>query len=146
MFRTDQSCAVKLLVAIKSPPLLDSLLTVIGEIEGVKSMGYVSTAEDAIGLINMIRVDVMIVEVLLRDGSGLDVLTHAKEMKLESKVVRVTDAPFIEYKHKSMELGADYFFNLDRDFESFQKTLKMLSRICSCGQIGDKPNSTFNQL
>lgn len=137
MFWVNQAGAIKVLVAIKSPSLLDSLLTVIGEIEGVKSMGYVSTAEDAIGLINMIRVDVMIVEVLLRGGSGFEVLAHAREMKLESKVVMVTDAPFIEYKHKSMELGADYFFNLDRDFESFQMTLKKLGVDCSCGKMGD---------
>jgi DNA-binding NarL/FixJ family response regulator len=125
---------MKILVAIKSASVLDSLFTAIGEIDDIKSMGYVTGVEDAINLIKIVKFDLLIVEVQLRDGSGFNVLAHVRETAPFTKVIVVTDAPFVEYKSRALELGADFFFNMVQDFEIFLQVLKKMSLGNSGGQ------------
>lgn len=138
---------MKILVAIKSASVLDSLFNAIGEIEGIKSMGYVTGVEDAISLTNIVKFDVLIVEVQLRDGSGFSVLTHIRKMVPLTKVIVVTDVPFDEYKSRALELGADFFFNIVQDFEVFLLTLKKMSLENSGGPVQESKNlSTTEQF
>lgn len=113
-------------MAINSLAVLDRLVEAVSEIGRVKAIDYVSNAPEAIEWLSLFEPDVLVVEVQLRGGSGIEVLKHAKVSGVGSKVIVVTDAPYLEYKDACLGLGADHFFDIAREFESFRSAIEEL--------------------
>jgi len=58
--------------------------------------------------------------------TGFEVLKTIKEKNLKSRVVVLTGYPYLQYRDKSKELGADYFLNKDTDIKKLGKILSVM--------------------
>jgi DNA-binding NarL/FixJ family response regulator len=54
--------------------------------------------------------DVLILDIHLPGGSGIDLLREAKQNQPNTLVIVLTNHPYPQYREKCIELGADYFF------------------------------------
>ena len=76
---------------------------------GYKNVIGVSTAAEAIGVIDQQHLDLIISDIVLEGASGMDILRHAKESGKECPVVMVTGYPTLETASEAAKLGAfDY--------------------------------------
>ena len=93
-------------------------IQVIGEAED----GHAATAEAILEQ----KPDVVLLDIHLLDGSGIDVLERLKKTNPTLVVIILTDYPFPQYRQKCMEAGADYFFVKSTQFDQVIPTLKQL--------------------
>lgn len=126
---------MQILVVIDSIPLLNSVVGIVSEIRENWTIGYLDNTPVAGELISAMKPNVLILEFQLWMRSKLDVIKHVKEIVPFSKVVVVTGVPYTEYRNKSLALGADFFFNLDRELDDFCRVLKQLGR-----EFTDRPD------
>ena len=72
------------------------------------------------------KLDVVILDIRMPGGNGLDVLRRMKLEKNAPKVIVLTNYSLPEYKEAAMKLGADYFFDKSTEFEKVRMVLKKL--------------------
>ena len=105
--------------------LLLDFLHVPGEVEIV---GYSDTEAESVQAIVDQPVDPVIVDLKLREGSGMGVIEKLRGAKLTPvpKIIVFTNHPFPEIRRRAMQLGADYFFDKSADYDSVRSTLQAL--------------------
>ena len=122
------SLMTKLLIIDDSPILRERLITLISEIEGINVVGKAETVPGAIESIRKLKPDVIILDIRMPGGSGLDVLRSAKKDKPATVVIIFTNYPYPQYRKKCMDLGADFFFDKSSEFEKIPEFLEQLVR------------------
>lgn len=104
---------------------LASIITCLDNIEVVGQAGNVS---DAILAIDQKKPDVVILDIHMPGGSGLDVLQAAKLSKPAPAILMLTVCSANEYEERCKALGADYFFEKANDLTKMMSTLTKLAR------------------
>jgi DNA-binding NarL/FixJ family response regulator len=100
----------------------------LGEAEIV---GETDSAIDAIDAIKKTQPHVVVLDIRLRVGSGLDVLHEIKRYgRNDTVVIVMTNYPYAQYRRVSMRMGADYFFHKATQFPEVIKTLRDLKSMC----------------
>lgn len=106
---------LRLLIADDSTTLCERLVNMFSELAGVEVVGLatdVSSAEDAI---SRLKPDVVILDIQMPGGSGIDVLRSLKQRRDPLITIMLTNHPYPQYRQKCLELGADYFFSKSTD-------------------------------
>ncbi len=88
----------------------------LSKINGVDITGASGNVEDAIIEIREQDPDIVILDIRLHGGSGIDVLKSVKEEKPETVVIIFTNHMYPEYINRCKELNADYFYDKSSDF------------------------------
>ena len=111
-----------------SPHVRDLLLDFLNEPGEVEIVGYADTETDSVGAILADPVDVVIVDLRLREGSGMAVIEKLRQANLQPqpKIIVFTNHPFPEIRARAMQIGADYFFDKSADYDSIRTTLQAL--------------------
>ena len=111
-----------------SPHVRDLLLDFLNEPGEVEIVGYADTETDSVGAILADPVDVVIVDLRLREGSGMAVIEKLRQanLQLQPKIIVFTNHPFPEIRARAMQIGADYFFDKSADYNSIRTTLQAL--------------------
>ncbi len=105
--------------------LLLDFLQVPGEVEIV---GYADNEAESMAAMIANPVDAVIVDLKLRQGSGMGVIEQLRRAHLtpSPKIIVFTNHPFPEIRKRAMQLGADYFFDKSADYDSVRSTLQSL--------------------
>lgn len=90
----------------------------LSDIEGVEIIGQARTPADAIASILRVKPDVIIMDIQMPGGTGIDVLVTIREQRCDSTVIIFTNYPYPQYRMKCEEAGANYFFDKSNEFES----------------------------
>ena len=103
--------------------LLLDFLNVPGEVEII---GYADNEVESVAAILADPVDAVIVDLKLREGSGMAVIEKLRASPLiaQPKIIVFTNHPFPEIRARAMQLGADYFFDKSADYDSVRTTLQ----------------------
>jgi len=112
------------LIADDSSLIRNNLIKLIKPIEGIT---HISEAEDitpTIKILNTAYPDILILDLHMPEGNGLEVLSYVQENHLEVKVIVLTNYVTEYYRKKSMELGAEYFYDKSNEFH---KVITLLS-------------------
>ena len=96
----------------------------ISLIPNVEIVSEVQTAAQALVEILEKKPHVMILDLRLREGNGLEILKTVRSRKLELTVIVFSNYP--EFRKDCLDLGADYFFDKSHDFEKVAKTIHNL--------------------
>jgi DNA-binding NarL/FixJ family response regulator len=104
---------------------LEDMLVELGDIELV---GWAVDAEQAVEQIAAIRPDVAILDIRM-PGNGLHALERIKELPNPPLVIVFTAYPFEQYRRRSQELGAEYFFDKAMEFGRIGEVLAEASRV-----------------
>lgn len=96
---------------------LVDMLAEMGEDEAVEVVGRAWDARGAIAAIREMKPDVVILDVRLAQGTGIEVLQAIKGDASPPVVIMLTAFPYPQYRARCQEAGADYFFDKFTEFE-----------------------------
>ncbi len=104
---------------------LSALLALQPQIE---ISGEAEDVPQAIAAIAALRPDVVILDLSIPGGSGLDVLRAVKASAPATVAIIMTMHPYRELGARSLEAGADFYFEKGVEFERLSAVLAVLSR------------------
>ena len=117
---------MKVFIADDSLVLRERLEEMLSELPGIEIMGYAQDVPEALTSINTLKPDVVILDIRMPGGSGVDVLQNIKKDKQTPMVIVLTNYPYPQYRKKCMELGADFFFDKSTEFGKVTAIFKHL--------------------
>ncbi len=103
------------------------LAKILSVLSAVQIVGEAPDAGEAIRGIANLRPDVVILDLQLLSGTGVDVLTAIKQEQVTPPVViMLTNYPYPVYRKLCLEAGADYFFDKSSEFPNILRVFKQL--------------------
>ena len=109
-----------------SPIVRERLATLLSELPNVEVVGQADIAFEAIDSIRKLRPSVVVLDISMPGGSGMQVLESIKQDRPETIVIMFTNFAHDHYRQKCIELGADYFFDKSTEFERVTEVLRRL--------------------
>lgn len=112
--------AVKTYIVEDSPVILHSLVAALEELATVEVLGSAGDESTALEHLEMLgaRVDLLIVDVFLKRGTGLGVLRGADDAGVRGKRVVLTNYATPAMRAKCKALGADRVFDKSTDLDA----------------------------
>ncbi len=94
----------------------------IATLEEMLPLQVVATAEDADGALRWMRTqgahcDLMIIDIFLKSGTGLEVLRHARTLQPGAQLVVLTNYATPDMRRRCAELGAHRVFDKSAELE-----------------------------
>jgi DNA-binding NarL/FixJ family response regulator len=117
----DEPDVLRIFLVEDSAILRDRLSEAIASWGKVKMVGHAETEAVADAALRGGDWDVLILDLQLLQGTGLGVLRNLNgHRKPGTSVVVLTNYAIPSYRARSMELGADYFFDKTKDFSKIK--------------------------
>jgi len=98
-------------------------------IPGIEIAGEADNVSDAVKEIVRLSPDVVILDIRMPGGNGIDVIERVREAGLFPFIIVLTNYPYRQYRGKCLELGADFFFDKSSDFEKIPQVLERLAQV-----------------
>ena len=114
---------------IEDSPDVRDLFLIFFHIPGeVEIIGHADTENESVAAILASPVDVVVVDLNLREGNGLAVIEKIRKANPTPRpsIIVFTNQPFPEIRRRAMQLEADYFFDKSVDFDAVRDTLRKL--------------------
>lgn len=108
---------LKVLLIDDTVMILQRLQSLLAEVKEVSSTESVTSAEEALTLMDGYQPDVMVLDINMPGMGGIEMLRklNVKQM-IKPVVIMLTNNTFAGYRDECMRLGADYFLDKSRDF------------------------------
>ena len=107
--------ADKILVIDDNPDLLSGLQ------DSLEHRGYhviiAGDGQEALRLFYAERPDLLILDILMPGGSGIDVLENIKQDGAGPMVIILTNYPYPVFREKCLQAGADFFLDKSTEFD-----------------------------
>ena len=96
----------------------------------IEMIGFAATESDAVRELSSQPVDVAIVDLNLKEGTGLGVIEsiRAQHAKAPPTIIVLTNYAFPEFEAACLERGADYFFDKSTQFGAVKVLLQSIRR------------------
>ena len=117
---------MRLFIADDSNILRSRLKEILSEFKEIEIVGQARLASEALDSIRRLAPDVVILDIRFPNGSGIDVLETVKKENIPTKVIIFTNFPYLQYRKKCFDVGADFFFYKAIEFEKLITTLERL--------------------
>jgi len=122
----DQSSKISVFVVDDSEIVRDRIISLLLEIPAVSISGFADNPNTAMELIVKLNPDVIILDIFLAGGSGIQVLKSIREKQITAKVIMLTNYEQEAYRKKCFEEGADFF--IDKSIE-FMRVVDIISKL-----------------
>ncbi len=100
--------------------IVESLVPALQEIAGLECIGSADTAKGAIAaLANDARWNLAVIDLFLKEGSGLEVLQAIQTRRFDQRVVVLSNYATADMRRVFSELGADASFDKSTEIEKF---------------------------
>lgn len=119
---------MKVVIVDDSVLVQERLTIMFAGLKGVEVVGTAQDAPEGTSVIRELNPDVVILDIKMPVGSGIDVLRDIKERNPLIKVVILTNYPYEQYRRKCMDLGAEYFFDKSSEFERIPEILEQFRK------------------
>lgn len=117
---------MRVFIADDSDVLRAQIKEILADIEGIEVVGQARDAPEALESIRKLRPDVVILDIRMPSGNGISVLEPIRKEKIPTKVIIFTNYPYLQYRKKYFDAGADFFFYKAIEFDSLIGVLKKL--------------------
>jgi two-component system, OmpR family, response regulator len=108
---------LRVLLVEDSPVICGLITEIINEVPGVRVAESVESERDAIEALGRLGVDVVILDLQLRKGTGFGVLRAMRDMPKKPVVVVLTNFALNSYRETALKLGARNFLDKSRDYD-----------------------------
>jgi DNA-binding NarL/FixJ family response regulator len=132
-----EETAMKVFIADDSSIIRERLVSLLAGIPEIEIVGQAHNTRLANNLIRQSQPDVLILDIQMPGGSGIELLQQVKKKTPSPLVMMMTGNAFPQYRRRCLQAGADYFFDKTTEFEQIRETL--------CGLI-PRFNSSANLL
>jgi DNA-binding NarL/FixJ family response regulator len=113
-----------------SPSVRDRLNDFLSEPGKVDVIGFADTEAEAVRELLTDRADVAIVDLNLREGTGIGVIesVRARRARPPPTIIVLTNYAFPEFESACLKRGADYFFDKSTQFSAVKLLLDSIQR------------------
>jgi two-component system response regulator DevR len=109
---------MKIFLVEDSAVVRERLVEMVSELHGAEIVGYAEDTRRATEYIVAFQPDVIILDIQLSGGSGIEVLREVTRMQPAPVVIMLTNYATSEYRLACRQVGAELF--LDKSFETDQ--------------------------
>jgi two-component system OmpR family response regulator len=122
---------MKLLIAEDSDLIVARLLGMLNDAAGVQEIKTTGTLADTLTVVEQISPDLLVLDFHLPDGDAPRILMNLKKIAPRMMIAVFTndDSPY--NRTRSLQAGADWFFNKSTDFE----VLTTLVQLCALNSV-----------
>ena len=115
----------------------DNLLATLEELAGIKAVGTAETENEGKGWLvtNGEQWDLAIVDLFLKQGSGLGVLEACRDRKPHQKVIVLSNYATADIRKRCAQLGVDAVFDKSNEIEA------LIDYCIAQGNTNDAPSS-----
>lgn len=106
---------MKLAIVEDSLSIRAHLCALVSQIESISVVAEADSQDEAIAIILELNPDVVILDLHLKSGTGIEVLRQTRKNSYRGKVIVMTNYAFPQYQQKCIELGADHFLDKCKD-------------------------------
>ncbi|HTE40052.1 MAG TPA: response regulator [Steroidobacteraceae bacterium] len=106
--------------------VVDQIRELLATVPRIEELFVVSTERDALRAIAQFEPHLAILDLKLKEGTGFGVLRSLGEMKSKPTTIVFTNYALPHYRDLSVLVGADYFLDKSRDFESLPGIIESL--------------------
>jgi len=108
---------MKVVIADDSPVVVERLADLLREVRGVKIVGRASDAPEALRCIERMNPDIVILDLQMPGGSGIDILRAIRPERPGLRVLVCTNYIYPQYRNECFAAGANYFLDKSAEFE-----------------------------
>ncbi len=119
---------IKVFIADDSFIVREHLVTLLGELVGIEIVGQAENVAEAISAIRNLQPDVVILDIWMPGGNGIDVLHNIKQNGVGPMVIMLTNYPYPAYRQKSLQAGADFFLDKSTEFDQLPALVERLKQ------------------
>jgi DNA-binding NarL/FixJ family response regulator len=120
---------MRLFIADDSELLRERLVDVLSEIEGVEIVGQGEDTVKVIEAVKRLHPDLVILDIRMPGGNGILVLETLKKMENPPLVIMFTNYPFLQYRMRCLEAGADFFFYKSTEIEKLIDVVRESAKV-----------------
>ena len=118
--------SIKVFLVDDSLVIRQRLKRMLAEVNEVQVIGESADAQEATNAILKQKPEVVLLDIHLLNGSGIDVLKNLKKATPAPAVIVLTNYPYPQYRQKCAEVGADFFFVKSTEFDQIVPAIKQL--------------------
>ncbi len=115
--------SVRVLLVEDSKVLTERLTEAIDQIADVRLIGTAETEAAAVALAKRESVDVIILDLHLKQGTGFGVMRALANTQFKPQIIVLTNYDLPEYKNAAFALGATHFLDKARDYGRIPEVL-----------------------
>jgi DNA-binding NarL/FixJ family response regulator len=109
--------STKVFVVDDSAIVRERLITLLTEVPNVTIAGEADMPRAALDGIQRHRPDIVVLDISMPGGSGIQVLERVKKEKPSPMVIMLTNFDHPQYRQRCLQLGADHFLDKSNSFE-----------------------------
>ena len=117
---------LRVLLVEDSARLAERLKELLAQLDGIDVVATVADQQSAIDVVRRESIDVMILDLQLKQGTGFGVLKALGTSR--PIVVVLTNYSLPEYRRRADEMGVRHFLNKSRDYEILPEILLDIQR------------------
>ncbi|MES2535771.1 MAG: response regulator [Pseudomonadota bacterium] len=125
----SDSSAMRVLLVEDSRIISEVIKENLAGIPGLELAGVAETESDALDLLNANSYDVLILDIQLKQGNGINLLRTLAARPIESKAVKIVFSNHVSktYRRICEQYGVQYFFDKTAEFSQLHTLLTRLS-------------------
>jgi DNA-binding NarL/FixJ family response regulator len=127
MEAADSDNFLRVLIADDSASLRDRLSLMVSQIGNTNVVNLAADVTAAVAALNQ-SLDLLILDIQMPGGSGLDVLREFKLHSPATIVIMLTNYPYAQYRKKCLALGADYFISKSTNSKDLLRLIERLAK------------------
>jgi len=117
---------VRTVIVDDSSVVRGRLVELLKETARVEIVGEVDDAPQAMDRIRALKPQLVILDIRMPHGSGIDVLRDIKLEKPAPIVIMLTNYPYPQYRDSCLAAGADFFFDKSTEFNRLAAVIDSL--------------------
>ena len=125
---SEKTSRIRLYYVEDSSELRSRIDRELAGIDGVLLMGHSERASEALREIRQCRPDVVVLDLQLSEGSGIDVLKGLRGEDPAPVVIVLTNHSDATTRSRTLKAGARYFFDKSTEFDQFLYTVNRLTQ------------------
>lgn len=117
-----------ILIVDDSAPIRQRVAALLSSLPGVTSVTEASGVVSARGCLAGWRPDLIVLDVRMPDGSGIDLLREIRAAGVSSSVIMHTNYQLEPYRHTCFAAGADFFLDKSTESDRLARIVAQLAR------------------
>ena len=117
---------MKILIADDSKLIRERLIKLLSGYNQIELIEQAGNVSETIDVFNKLLPNVVILDIQMPDGTGMDVLKAIENNEYTPTVIILTNHPYPNYRKSYIEAGADYFFDKSTEFKKVKEVFNDL--------------------
>jgi DNA-binding NarL/FixJ family response regulator len=118
---------IKVLIADDHPVVRLGLRQILADSRDILVGREVSSAEEVLGAVREERFDIVVLDISLRGGNGIELISEIKKLRPETRVLILTVHPEEQYAVRAIKAGASGFLNKESAPDRLTDALKKIA-------------------